>query len=58
MFLLWDTEEGWRVDAGCRWFTFEEAKTHWKTTRGGTSLGDETFDILQFFRARAGYTNG
>lgn len=52
-FFLWDTEQGWRVDAGCRWFTFEEADRHWKSTRLGTSLGGETFDILRFFKAMA-----
>ena len=52
-FFLWDTEQGWRVNAGCRWFTFKEAEKHWKTTRGDTQLGRETMDILRFFRARA-----
>ena len=52
-FFLWDTEQGWRVDAGCRWFTFEEAEAHWKATRRGTPLGKETMDILRFFRERA-----
>ena len=52
-FFLWNTDEGWRVEAGCRWFTFEDAQKHWKATRGGTPLGFETFDILRFFRARA-----
>jgi hypothetical protein len=35
-----------RVIAGCRYFTMEEAREHWRKTRGGTSLGDETFAIL------------
>ncbi len=52
-FLLWNTLEGWRVEAGCRWFTFENAQKHWRATRGGTPLGLETRDILRFFRARA-----
>jgi hypothetical protein len=52
-FFLWDTEQGWRVEAGCHWFTFKEADQHWKKTREGTPLGDETFDILRFFKARA-----
>lgn len=52
-FFLWDTEEGWRVEAGCHWFTFKEADQHWKATRKGTPLGKETMDILRFFRARA-----
>lgn len=52
-FFLWDTKQGWRIDAGCHWFTFEEAETHWKAARKGTPLGKETMDILRFFRARA-----
>jgi hypothetical protein len=36
-----------RVIAGCRYFTFKEAKKHWKETRGGTPLGDETMLILK-----------
>jgi hypothetical protein len=23
-------DDGWRISAGCRWFTIDEAKTHWK----------------------------
>ena len=52
-FFLWSTEQGPRVEAGCRWFTFKEAEAHWKRTRCGTPLGRETMDILRFFRARA-----
>jgi uncharacterized protein YjbI with pentapeptide repeats len=22
-------DDGWRISAGCRWFTIDEAKTHW-----------------------------
>tara|TARA_R110000868_G_scaffold217532_2_gene467635 strand:- start:1111 stop:1521 length:411 start_codon:yes stop_codon:yes gene_type:complete len=36
-----------RVIAGCRYFTFEEAREHWKH-RAGTFLGDETDLILDF----------
>ena len=39
-----------RVIAGCRYFTFKEAKKHWKKTRGGTPLGDETMLILKFLK--------
>ena len=38
-----------RIIAGCRYFTMEEARAHWSTTRGGTPLGDETMKILDFF---------
>ena len=50
-FLLLDTETGWRVSAGCRFFTIEEARAHWTATRGGTPLGHESLDILDFFAA-------
>jgi len=39
-----------RVIAGCRYFTFEEAHKHWKETRGGTPLGDETMLILEYLQ--------
>jgi len=41
-----------RVIAGCRYFTFPEARKHWADTRGGTPLGDETQDILDFLEKR------
>ena len=39
----------WRLTAGCRFFTLEEAWQHWQKTRAGTPLGEETFDILVMF---------
>ena len=51
-FYLWPTDAGWRVQAGCRWFTYEEAWAHWcgpHAERLGTDLGDETQDILVMF---------
>lgn len=39
----------WRLTAGCHFFTLEEAWQHWKRTRVGTPLGEETFDILVMF---------
>lgn len=48
-FLLLDTSAGWRVQAGCRFFSMEEAWRHWEARRAGTDLGDETFDILVLF---------
>ena len=39
----------WRLTAGCRFFTLEEAWQHWEWARAGTALGEETFDILVLF---------
>lgn len=51
-FYLWPTANGWRVQAGCRFFTYEEAWAHWcgpNAERLNTPLGDETQDILVMF---------
>jgi hypothetical protein len=48
-FFLWHCEDGFYVKAGCRFFTMEEGRKHWKATRAGTPLGDETQDILAMF---------
>jgi len=48
-FFLWHCEDGFYIKAGCRFFTLEEGRKHWKATRGGTPLGDEAQDILDFF---------
>ena len=48
-FFLWNTNCGWRVTAGCRFFTMDQAWQHWERTRGGTPLGDESHDILTMF---------
>jgi uncharacterized protein YjbI with pentapeptide repeats len=48
-FFLWHCEDGFFVKAGCRFFTLEEGRKHWKATRAGTPLGDETQDILAMF---------
>jgi hypothetical protein len=48
-FFLWNTNHGWRVTAGCRIFTMDQAWQHWEDTRGGTPLGDESHDILTMF---------
>jgi hypothetical protein len=53
--------EGVRLKAGCRNFTMPEAYAHWVATRGGTPLGDETFDILDnlwTLAFRRGYLDG
>jgi len=41
----------WRVIAGCRYLTMQEAREHWEQTRKGTRLGDETFAILDYLEA-------
>jgi hypothetical protein len=56
-FLLLDSKQGWRVQAGCRFFTLPEAWRHWETTRANTPLGDETFDILVMFEHHAERTD-
>ena len=48
-FFLWPTNAGWRVMAGCRFYTIDAAWKHWERTRGGTALGDESLDILTMF---------
>jgi hypothetical protein len=48
-FFLWHCEDGFYIKAGCRFFTLEEGRKHWKATRAGTPLGDETQDILTMF---------
>ena len=45
-FIGWIKNNELQIRAGCRDFTREEAYTHWRTTRGGTALGDETIAIL------------
>ena len=42
-----------RIIAGCRYFTFEEAESHWVKTRGGTKLGDESLLIVSHLKAMA-----
>jgi hypothetical protein len=48
-FFLWHCEDGFYIKAGCRFFTMEEGHKHWKATRAGTPLGDESLDILAMF---------
>jgi hypothetical protein len=51
-FFLWPTDHGWRVGAGCRWFSFEEAWAHWSGPRPGgdpDGLNTESIDILTMF---------
>jgi hypothetical protein len=53
-YFFWLTHDGtdYRVRAGCRNFTFAEARKHWTDTRGGTPLGEETMVILDYLDAR------
>ena len=41
------------VKAGCRLFTVAQAEAHWRATRGGTQLGDETGIIIMSLVALA-----
>ena len=52
-FLVAPTPDGPRIIAGCRYFTFKEAKAHWKETRGGSRLGDESLAIVKHLEAMA-----
>ena len=46
-FCVFATDAGYALTAGCRFFTsFEAAREHWRTTRGGTQLGDESLAIV------------
>jgi len=58
-FYLLDTiEGGWRVAAGCRFFTMDEAWRHWGQTRGNTPLRDESLDILTMFELHIARVDG
>jgi len=50
-FFLWRCQEGYFIKAGCRFLDMDAARQHWTNTRQGTSLGDESLDILDFFDA-------
>ena len=39
------------IIAGCRYFSIKDAAKHWKTTCGGTQLGDESLQLLKNARA-------
>ena len=52
-FLVAPTPDGPRIIAGCRYFTFKEAKAHWKKTRGGSRLGDESLAIVKHLETMA-----
>jgi predicted acyltransferase (DUF342 family) len=41
-----------KISAGCRYFTFDEARAHWQQTRGSTALGKERLDSVDFLETR------
>lgn len=52
-FSICATPSGPRIIAGCRYFTYSEANKHWRETRGGTKLGDESLLIVKHLKAMA-----
>ena len=41
------------IMAGCRYFTLDDARTHWRTTRKGTRLGTESLLLVDHLEAMA-----
>jgi carbonic anhydrase/acetyltransferase-like protein (isoleucine patch superfamily) len=52
-FTIAPTPDGPRIIAGCRYFSFKQARKHWQETRGDTPLGEETFAILDLLEAQS-----
>ena len=52
-FTVAPTPDGPRIIAGCRYFTFDEARAHWAETRGGTRLGDESLALVDHLERMA-----
>lgn len=52
-FTVAPTPEGARIIAGCRYFTFEDARKHWTEKRGGTPLGDESLALVDHLERMA-----
>ncbi len=52
-FTVAPTPDGPRIIAGCRYFTFDEARAHWSETRGGTRLGDESLALVDHLERMA-----
>lgn len=53
LFLIARTVDGARIIAGCRYFTFDEARAHWTKTRGSTLLGEESLALVDFLEGQA-----
>ncbi len=45
-FLAFKVDNDIMISAGCRYFTVEQAREHWRATRGDTPLGKESFALL------------
>ena len=45
-FVGWVKDNELQIRAGCRSLSIQQAHNHWKSTRDGTPLGDETSAIL------------
>ncbi len=43
------SDSSFRIIAGCRYFTFTEAREHWLNTRKDTQLGNESQAIVDYF---------
>jgi hypothetical protein len=39
------------IKAGCRWFTADDARKHWQSTRADTQLGKERLRFVDFIEA-------
>ena len=49
-FLWWDASRGWRIRAGCRDFSIEEARSHWSIDRQRGTLDAESMAIINHLR--------
>jgi hypothetical protein len=52
-FLVAPTPDGPRIIAGCRYFTFKEADTHWGVGYRCEKLGAESRSIIRHLKAMA-----
>ena len=52
-FLVTPTTDGLRIIAGCRYFTFDQARAHWQDTRSGTQLGAESLALVDHLERMA-----
>lgn len=52
-FTVAPTPDGPRIIAGCRYFSFNEARKHWTETRGGTQLGEESLALVDHLERMA-----
>ena len=52
-FTVAPTPDGPRIIAGCRYFTFDEARKHWTETRRNTQLGEESLALVEHLERMA-----